>query len=54
MDDWHPRDDGPEDSDELDDALAECGFIPTEGTCVLAGTEYCDWDCPFNPTDPTS
>lgn len=23
-----------------------------EGLCTLAGTEHCDWDCPFNPCDP--
>ena len=32
----------------------ECGYIPGEGICMLAGTEHCDWDCPFNPTDATT
>jgi hypothetical protein len=33
--------------DELDDyetMLAECGYVPGHG-CMLAGTEYCDWEC---------
>lgn len=35
-----------------DDPMDECGYIPGEGVCMLAGTEWCDWDCPFNPCDP--
>ena len=34
------------------DPLDECGYIPGEGVCMLAGTEWCDWECPFNPCDP--
>ena len=27
----------------------ECGRLPMSlgGGCTMAGTEYCDWDCPF-------
>ena len=32
----------------------ECGMLD-DGTCMLAGTEFCDWDCPFNTfADPTT
>ena len=30
------------DDDEIDEA--ECGLM-TDGQCMLAGTEWCDWDC---------
>ena len=49
--DWHPRDDF-DDEDDPDDWMDECGYISGEGVCTLAGTEHCDWDCPFNPCDP--
>jgi len=38
--------------DDPDDWMDECGYIPGVGLCTLAGTEHCDWDCPFNPCDP--
>jgi hypothetical protein len=38
--------------DEEDDLMDECGFIPGEGVCMNAGTEWCDWECPFNICDP--
>lgn len=34
----------------LDDAEMECGMT-SSGLCTLAGTEHCDWDCPYNPCD---
>lgn len=45
-------DDGYDDgcSDEQDDfeaALMECGRISPGGPCMNAGTEYCDFECPF-------
>lgn len=40
-------DDPPDEDDALDALLEECGQQP-DGTCLLAGTEYCDWDCPFS------
>ncbi len=33
--------------DALDDLMGECGKGPS-GSCSLAGTEYCDWNCPFS------
>lgn len=30
-----------------DDHSSECGLMP-DGTCMLAGTEFCDWDCPHS------
>ncbi len=32
--------------DELEDALMNCGQL-RDGTCMHAGSEYCDWECPF-------
>lgn len=34
-------------SDPLDEAAMECGMGP-DGTCLNAGSEWCDWDCPFS------
>jgi len=39
--DWHPRDEG---FDDEDDYLDECALMP-DGQCMLAGTEFCDWEC---------
>lgn len=39
--------DGPTDNDALDMLMDECGMM-RDGTCTMAGTEYCDWDCPFS------
>lgn len=30
--------------DEDDDCIYDCGLMPN-GQCMLAGTEFCDWDC---------
>lgn len=37
------EDDGP---DEIEQALQECGQTG-EGGCLMAGTEHCDFDCPY-------
>jgi hypothetical protein len=37
-------DDDPRDWDEEDGDDAECGLME-DGQCLLAGTEWCDWDC---------
>ncbi len=37
-------DDLPEDEDENMD---DCGMMP-DGQCLLAGSEWCDWDCPHS------
>jgi hypothetical protein len=39
------RNDDYDYKDGCDDSF-ECGFIPGVG-CGLAGTEDCDWECPF-------
>lgn len=44
--DWDD-DDGPNDDDAIDYLMDECGRDPGGG-CSMAGTEYCDWDCPFS------
>jgi hypothetical protein len=35
------------DDDAIDELMGECGK-GRDGYCSLAGTEYCDWDCPFS------
>jgi hypothetical protein len=37
----------PDEEDELELAIEECGIIPSDGGCQLAGTEHCDFECPF-------
>lgn len=32
--------------EEDDDLADQCGKL-ADGTCMLAGTEFCDWDCPI-------
>lgn len=36
-----------DDDDAIDDLMSECGK-DMSGGCSLAGTEYCDWECPFS------
>lgn len=47
-DDWDPADDpiDPEDDIYADDAEIDCG-VTDGGLCMYAGTEHCDFDCPF-------
>lgn len=35
--------------DEDEEAIAECGLLPKHlgGGCQLAGSEHCDFECPF-------
>lgn len=35
----------PDNDDDPDAWMDECGMM-TDGKCMLAGTEWCDWDCP--------
>jgi hypothetical protein len=36
-----------DEEEELDDDdLGECGMLP-DGTCMLAGTEHCDFECKY-------
>lgn len=39
--------DDDEQPDDEDAYLDECGMM-ADGCCTLAGTEFCDWDCPRN------
>lgn len=40
--------DGEVSADEAMDFLAdECGKM-RDGSCSMAGSEYCDWECPFS------
>lgn len=43
---------------QLEFHMMECGRLPDHlgGGCQLAGTEYCDFDCPFRdePDDDIS
>jgi hypothetical protein len=45
----HDYEDLEDDEDELSEALDECGLLPLNlgGGCTLAGTEHCDFECPF-------
>lgn len=36
----------PDDGDEMQELFDACGQTQ-DGTCQLAGTEYCDFECPF-------
>ncbi len=40
-------DDDVDDDDAIEHLMDECGQ-DASGSCSLAGTEYCDWDCPFS------
>lgn len=44
-DDWEDNDDWSDD-DAVDYLMDECG--DTGDGCTMAGTEYCDWECPFS------
>ncbi len=53
-DSWKTRsdlDDGPQDEfeelGEYEEAELNCGE-DDDGQCMLAGTEYCDFECPFH------
>lgn len=37
------------DDDALDDLMDDCGLLPDHlgGGCTLAGSEQCDFECPF-------
>jgi len=35
------------DDDPWEDAMMNCGLVGNTGLCTMAGSEYCDWDCPF-------
>jgi hypothetical protein len=33
--------------DEFEDAMMNCGMMEN-GLCMKAGSEECDWECPFS------
>lgn len=43
------RDDNEDfnDNDALEELLGECGK-QRDGSCLYAGSEMCDWECPFS------
>jgi len=41
-------DDYEEDRDPFEEALMNCGLVGNTGLCTKAGSEECDWECPFN------
>ena len=48
--DWDDRD--PDDDDRVEEDLERCGQIPhLGGGCQNAGTEYCDFECPYRDVD---
>lgn len=40
-------DDHYSDDDAIEDLMNECGMT-SDGSCTMAGSEYCDWECPFS------
>ena len=34
--------------DELELYIEDCGKVPLDSMCSLAGTEYCSFRCPFS------
>jgi hypothetical protein len=45
--DWDHDDDCDSFEDDADDGWDECGMT-RYGYCTLAGSEWCDWECPRN------
>lgn len=43
-DDTYDAFDPGDEEDEYDESFDECGMTP-DGSCSLAGTEFCDFDC---------
>lgn len=39
-----------EDEEEFGEAMEDCG-LDSEGFCSQAGTEYCDFECPFRDSE---
>ena len=33
--------------DAIERLMDECGLMH-DGSCSMAGSEYCDWECPFS------
>ena len=45
--DWDEASGPPTDEDAYEYAMGNCG-MGRNGQCSLAGTEHCDWDCPYS------
>lgn len=45
--DFDDEDDVFTDEDAIDELMGECGQ-DRNGSCSMAWTEYCDWECPFS------
>jgi hypothetical protein len=43
-------DDDGDPFDELDELDMDCG-LADDGQCSQAGTEYCDFECPYRDSD---
>ena len=43
-------DDDYDELDALEEALQECG-LDNDGQCGLAGTEWCDFECPMRDSE---
>jgi hypothetical protein len=43
-------DDDPRDWDEEDGDYEDCGLMP-DGQCLKAGSEECDWECPYRMSE---
>ena len=39
-DDWY--------HDPFEESLMDCGLVGNTGLCLKAGSEECDWECPFS------
>ena len=33
--------------DDLEEAFENCGYMPDEGICSMAGSEFCEFECPL-------
>jgi len=43
------EDDDYDDIDTFDhEEFFDCGLVGNTGLCLKAGSEECDWDCPYN------
>ena len=51
-----PEPDYDDEADEFDEAAGNCCLHPDNGiwSCGAAGSEWCDWDCPFSGDIGTS
>ena len=47
--DFDEHDGYDDEDDDFEQLVDECGLLPAHlgGGCQLAGTEHCDFDCPF-------